>query len=188
MSISKKEQFEIFKKGLEVASKLSIEDSNLDTQAIGIQNHVPYEELKNSNNFHDGNIGNEKGRYKMGGLFYCLEGHYIDDGYQSSTYNILPSHKKFVEYQSYKKHNQLSQEDRDIFSQFIDFHWEYKMVNQTGIDDANSGYGTDCSRTYYFPTADIYVKFLGYYSSYSGFEYSSFKLVEPQEKTITVYE
>lgn len=187
MSISKKEQFKIFKKGLEIASKLSIEDSNLDLKSRGIDDYVPYEERSKTDNLHNGK-NDITGRFKMGGLFYCLEDHYIGDHNGNIKYDILPSHKKFIEYQSYEAYDRLSIEEKEIFSQFIDFHWEYKMVNQTGVDDENSGYGIDCSRTYYFPTADIYIKFLGYYSSYSGFEYSSFKLVEPQEKTITVYE
>ena len=33
-----------------------------------------------------------------------------------------------------------------------------------------------------------YVKFYGFYSSYDGAEYQGFKLVEPKQKVITVYE
>lgn len=189
MSINKKEQFKIFKKGLEIASKLSIDDSNLDAKNAAIANYVPYEELNKKENFHN-DKNNIAGRYKMGGLFYCLEDYYIDI-FKHETgidFNILPSHKKFLEYQSYEAYNRLSDKEKEIFNQFIDLHWEYKMVDETGINDENGGYGIDCSRVYYFPTANMYIKFIGYYSSYNGFEYHSFRLVEPQEKTIVVYE
>jgi len=34
----------------------------------------------------------------------------------------------------------------------------------------------------------VYVKFFGWYASHYGSEYQGFKIVSPQERTITVYE
>ena len=115
MSISKKEQFTIFKKGLEIASKLSVEDSNLDLKSRGIDDYVSYEERSKTANFHNGQ-NNTTGRFKMGGLFYCLEEHYIGNCNTNIKYDILPSHKKFIEYQSYEAYDRLSVKEKEIFS------------------------------------------------------------------------
>ena len=49
------------------------------------------------------------------------------------------------------------------------------------------GMGEDYWVVWYFPTADIYVKFHGWYQSYQGSEYEGMYLVEPREVLVTQY-
>lgn len=46
----------------------------------------------------------------------------------------------------------------------------------------------DLTAVYYFNDLNIYVEFSGYYQSYGGTEYESYKFVNPIEKMVIVYE
>lgn len=52
------------------------------------------------------------------------------------------------------------------------------------------GEGSDYYTVYSFTKDDetVYVKFQGWYASYYGADYDSWKFVEPKQKTTTVYE
>mgnify|MGYP003451206024 CR=1 FL=1 len=51
------------------------------------------------------------------------------------------------------------------------------------------GYDKDCAvKVIHFIDQGYYIKFTGYYSSYEGSNYDEWKVVNPSEKTITVYE
>lgn len=49
------------------------------------------------------------------------------------------------------------------------------------------GMGEDYWVVWYFPVADIHVKFHGWYQSYEGSEYEGMYLVEPREVVVTQY-
>jgi len=89
----------------------------------------------------------------------------------------------------------------------IDFFFKEYRDTHTVIDDvlSDKGYKFTCVESiggdeeqwgskYYFVyeftknKQSIYVKFDGYYASYSGSTFSNFKEVKPVNKTITVYE
>lgn len=60
---------------------------------------------------------------------------------------------------------------------------DYYVVDSYG----GEGQGDTYYMVYYFPKAGIFIKFNGWYASYSGSEYSDMYLVEPKEVTITEY-
>jgi hypothetical protein len=64
--------------------------------------------------------------------------------------------------------------------------WAYADVDQYG----GEGQGDDYWLVYSFEKdgQKLLVKFQGWYDSYNGAEYSEYKVVTAQEKTITVYE
>ena len=67
-----------------------------------------------------------------------------------------------------------------------DLPFSYKCVDSYG--------GEGCGDNFYTviqiqdDEEEIFVKFKGWYSSYNGVEYESWKFVQPKQKTITVYE
>jgi hypothetical protein len=191
-NVSIKNPFEVFKQGLKIAEKLGVGDIHLSVDDGVIEDLIPYEERRRDGNrikVYNPVTNSIDMYYKMDGLLYFLEDAYFDPNGGGDIYeNILPSFKKFIGYQSLQEYELLSEEDKAIFNDFTDLHWGYKVVHDRGIDENNSGYGTEHKRTYYFPVADMYITFSGYYSSYSGLEYSHFKETRPKEVQITVYE
>ncbi len=47
---------------------------------------------------------------------------------------------------------------------------------------------SDINRVIYFENIDTYIKFIGYYTSYDGYEYTDYKVVRPKTKSVVVYE
>lgn len=60
-----------------------------------------------------------------------------------------------------------------------------KIVHEQG--DSEGG-GSHSEKVIYFEKFDCYVSVTGYYTSYDGTDWDSWKQVFPKEKTITVYE
>lgn len=61
-----------------------------------------------------------------------------------------------------------------------------KSVDEYGGEDQGSEYWHVWKFT---KDSDVvYIKFFGWYASHYGSEYQGFKIVTPQEKTVTVYE
>jgi len=46
----------------------------------------------------------------------------------------------------------------------------------------------DLESVYFFKDLDLYVKFIGYYRSFSGTHFSKYEFVNPIEKLVTIYE
>lgn len=62
-----------------------------------------------------------------------------------------------------------------------------KQVHQQG----GEGEGDHWESVTYFPEHDVYIKVVGFYSSYNGTDFSGWSACQqviPREKTITVYE
>ena len=84
--------------------------------------------------------------------------------------------------------------DRDIIpwkpndqEKTIEYHgYMIKEVEHYGGEGQGSSYWTVYSFTKNDET--FYISFNGWYESYSGSVYSDYSLVEPKQKTITVYE
>ena len=66
--------------------------------------------------------------------------------------------------------------------------FDYKGVDSYGGEDQGSDfYGVILIRNPDNHDEQYYIKFQGWYSSYSGAEYEGWSFVEPKQKTITVY-
>ena len=66
--------------------------------------------------------------------------------------------------------------------------FEYKGVDSHGGEDQGSDFWTVIQiRNPDNHDEQYYIKFQGWYSSYSGAEYEGWSFVEPKQKTITVY-
>lgn len=83
-----------------------------------------------------------------------------------------------------KNLEKFDESEREILKKFVDLHWNYEKVEHVGGESKGSVYYT----VYYFPTANMYIRFDGHYQSYHGADYYSCKQVFPEQKTITVYE
>lgn len=98
------------------------------------------------------------------------------------------TNKRLIELSHLPQFNNLSEEDKKIFDEFIKLSWEFKEVKSEGTEHQSAGYGSDYYVVYHFPVRDLYIRFDGWYSSQEGATYSSYKEVIPQEKVIVVYE
>ena len=85
-------------------------------------------------------------------------------------------------------------DDGECFETDLDFWKEKFNVNVPKLESYQQGDINNTSylhKIYYFEDLDCYIKLDGWYSSYSGsneWEDGEFSIVEPKEKTITVYE
>lgn len=81
----------------------------------------------------------------------------------------------------------FSIEDPDDVN-LVSYEYDYHSVQSHG----GEGQGDDYYSVYEFFNRDtkekFYIKFQGWYASYHGEDYTECYLVEPKEKTITVYE
>ena len=76
---------------------------------------------------------------------------------------------------------------RNKFSDIVSVVKEIKLVDSFG----GEGMGDQYWSVYQFISHQgevAYVKFYGWYQSYNGSEYTDYKFVTPQEKTVVVYE
>jgi hypothetical protein len=169
--------FEIFKRGVLIMKRLMKMDPQL------IEKNIEFSDDSYSSDYEDNILG--AGIYmtlsdKNDGLSYEL---------QENKELFYPTNKRLIELTHLSEYNNLSNVEKLIFDDFIKMHWEFKEVwYDDDIDHESAGYGSNYSVVYYFPVYDLYIKFVGSYSSYRGAICSNFMEVKPKEKTIIVYE
>lgn len=126
----------------------------------------------------------------------------------ATFYEPLPEFKKLsyneiktiLESPLFRKHSQdpenwLNREEiftnvNQVPAKYPELKIEFERLGSFNLIDHNSGseHSTECWSVYYFIEHDVYIKFDGYYSSYSDGELRSMKQVFPHEKTMIVYE
>ena len=82
--------------------------------------------------------------------------------------------------------NWLDDDEKKEYDELIAAVGPFEQVHSVG---GTEGGGEYAERVYFFKDHNIYLKITGYYMSYDGTTWNEdFKAVNPQEKTITVYE
>lgn len=139
--------------------------------------------------------------FKDHDVYICVEGNYrsFQGTEVDNIYEVEP--KKVVVTEFTKKENiiktfadiQAALDKADVSKdEFADGDFEediagpFKRVFRQG----GEGKGEDWSVVYHFTDHDVYIRLDGYYTSYTGVDFSDYEMyeVKPNERTVTFYE
>lgn len=88
---------------------------------------------------------------------------------------------------------QLSEDDKEAFMDGYgpEELFDNELITVTNVDSyGGEDMGSDYWAVYSFTkdNEECFIKFYGWYASHYGSEYRGYKFVNPQQKTVTIYE